>query len=212
MSTNVSFIEGQATEKDVINEDSSFMQSIPKEEQLIDFSINMDILQVLYELLSPQIPPEVFLMYLVSLEFISFYFYSFYFLHSTGNQIGILTNVYINYYFKSIIYKIQMEIMNDLFSISCLFSLWKVFYDVILEKHERNCVSADIRQYWRGGGERVVLTDDVVKAFLLLLKKVYFSMENKKPCYRTTRISDSVDIRRNADCGFDPDPVTIPQV
>lgn len=123
MSTNVSFIEGQATEKDVINEDSSFMQSIPKEEQLIDFSINMDILQVLYELLSPQIPPEVFLMYLVSLEFISFYFYSFYFLHSTGNQIGILTNVYINYYFKSIIYKIQMEIMNDLFSISCLFSL-----------------------------------------------------------------------------------------
>ena len=73
-------------------------------------------------------------------------------------------------------------------------------------------MSADIRQYWRGGGERVVLTDDVVKAFLLLLKKVYFSMENKKPCYRTTRISDSVDIRRNADCGFDPDPVTIPQV
>lgn len=123
MSTNVSFIEGQATEKDVINEDSSFMQSIPKEEQLIDFSINMDILQVLYELLSPQIPPEVFLMYLVSLEFISFYFYSFYFLYSTGNQIGILTNVYINYFFKSIIYKIQMEIMNDLFSISCLFSL-----------------------------------------------------------------------------------------
>lgn len=123
MSTNVSFIEGQATEKDVINEDSSFMQSIPKEEQLIDFSINIDILQVLYELLSPQIPPEVFLMYLVSLEFISFYFYSFYFLYSTGNQIGILTNVYINYFFKSIIYKIQMEIMNDLFSISCLFSL-----------------------------------------------------------------------------------------
>ena len=56
------------------------------------------------------------------------------------------------------------------------------------------------------------MTDDVVKAFFWLLKKVYFSMENKKPCYRTTRISDSVDIRRNADCGFDPEPQTIPQV
>ena len=106
-----------------MNENESFLQSIPTEEQLVDFDINMDTLQVLYELLSPQIPPEVFLMYLVSLEFISFSFYSFKFFHSTGNQLGILTNVYINYYFKSIINRIQMKIMNDLFSISCLFSL-----------------------------------------------------------------------------------------
>lgn len=42
------------------------------EEELVKFEVNSDALVTLCNLLNPQMPSDVFLMYLVSLQFISF--------------------------------------------------------------------------------------------------------------------------------------------
>lgn len=63
------------------------------EEELIKFDVNNDLVKQLGAILNPAMPPEVFLMYLVSMEFISFDSFILCFLHCTGKQLGISTSV-----------------------------------------------------------------------------------------------------------------------
>lgn len=62
----------------------------PVEEQLVQFNVNSDLVKQLGAILNPAMPPEVFLMYLVSLEFISFGLLVPCFLHCSGKLPGIL--------------------------------------------------------------------------------------------------------------------------
>ena len=59
------------------------------EEELLQFDVNNDLVKQLGEILNPAMPPEVLLMYLVSMEFISFGSYAISSLHCTGKQPGI---------------------------------------------------------------------------------------------------------------------------
>ena len=70
------FSDGYSVNEDnEMSEESSRSSVEPKdlpEEELIEFSLNSEALQQLSLLLNPAMPPNVLLMYIVSLEFISF--------------------------------------------------------------------------------------------------------------------------------------------
>ena len=56
-----------------MSEDEIEEENANIEERLIQFNVDSDVLNTLCGLLSPQLPNEVFLMYLVCLQYISFF-------------------------------------------------------------------------------------------------------------------------------------------
>ena len=58
------------------------------EEELIEFNVSAELVQKLGSILNPAMPPEVFLMYIVSMEFISFDLFVHCFLHCSGSLPG----------------------------------------------------------------------------------------------------------------------------
>ena len=70
-----------------MSEDEVEAEKPETEEILIEFDVKFEILQVLYNLLNPQMPPEVFLMHIVSLQYISFLQEKFVLLIELGNEL-----------------------------------------------------------------------------------------------------------------------------
>lgn len=70
-----------------MSEDEGVDEKQDTEEILIEFDVKFDILQVLFNLLNPQMPPEAFLMYIVSLQYISFLNMKFVLLIELGDEL-----------------------------------------------------------------------------------------------------------------------------